>query len=158
MTFDPYSLDQDRILRLRAAAEASWGDDTRPEVHRGHRDPSVGQSYVTARWLRGILGGHVGQKNGYHFWVSPDQKYALDLVGERHRQVPEDWSDFHGLPADPEDESGLDARHLNRHLPGHPVYKRTNHPLFKNFKISDQTLAPLETKVFSDRANRAHES
>lgn len=158
MTFDPYSLDQDRILRLRRAAESAWGDDTRPEVYRGHGDPSVGQSYVTSRWLQRLLGGHVAQKQGYHFWVSPDQRYALDLVGERHRQIPQDWSRYQGLPMDSDDESGFDARHLNRHLPGHPVYKKTNHPLFQGFKISDQTLAPREVNVFSDRANRTYES
>lgn len=158
MTFDPYSLDQDRILRLRGAAQASWRDDTRPEAHRGHKDPSVGQSYVTSRWLQSLLGGHVGQKQGYHFWVSPDKRYALDLTGERHRQIPEDWSRYQGLPMDADDEGGFDARRLAQHIPGHPIYKKTNHPLFKNFKISDDTLAPSEVRVFSDRANKAYES
>lgn len=73
-------LKQGEIHALKSAAERAWSDDTRHENHRGHSKKSMGQCYVTSRWLQSRLGGNVQQKAGHFFWS--DGQRGLDITGD----------------------------------------------------------------------------
>lgn len=134
-----------RLNDLRKAAEQAWGDDTRHEKFIGHPQPSAGQCYVTAQWLTNKLGGHIGVKNGHHFWVSPDHKFALDLTGELFAYPPAHSS------ANPEDVEP----HHKMWRPGPVVYKRTDHPLFKGYQVIDSHPDHPRAKQFARKADLA---
>jgi hypothetical protein len=148
---------QEDLHRYREAAESAWGDDTRHPNYVGHPQPSAGQCYVTSRWLTTHLGGHVGLKKGHYFWVSPDKTHAVDLTGDQFAYEPEDAAKT-GMKLDSEDEGWYPTEDQQRWRPGPVLYKRTDHPLFKGFRIkSFKTEAPRVRK-FIDRADSALEN
>lgn len=144
--FDPDALSPTRLNELRAAAESAWGDDTRHEGYVGHPQPSAGNCFVTAQWLKNKLGGHIGVKNGHYFWVSPDRHYALDLTGELVAYPP----------ADPtmHEPGELDPHHLTWR-PGPVIYQRADSPIFKGFRVIDDHSGHPRAKAFAHKADLA---
>ena len=152
--FDPASISQDELHRLRAAAEAAWGDDTRSPSYEGHPLPAMGQCHVTASWLVKKLGGHVGFKAGHYFWVSPDKQYVIDLTGDQFVYTPHDLK-WHGIKLD-EDDSGWEPTEDHKKWRSGPVmFKHANHPLFRDFRVKSPR-KDARTKVFQQRADQAY--
>jgi tRNA nucleotidyltransferase (CCA-adding enzyme) len=156
--FDPHSISQDDLMRYRQAAEAAWGDDTRHERYVGHPLNAVGQCYVTSRWMTKKLGGHVGLKGGHYFWVSPDKRYGVDLTGDQSVYPPEEFPE--GMAVDDDDEDGWTYGEHHRQWRSGPVlYKSTEHPLFKGFRIpSPPGQENPRVHRFIEKANRAYEN
>src|ERR1700677_1234844 len=126
MAFDPDTITQEKLHDLRRAAEHAWSDETRPEDSRGHPQPSAGHCYVTSRWLQSKLGeGHIGQKEGHFFWVSPDKNYVIDLTGDQDASVPVKGEP---RPRDAEDEPYQYEPELMRHRPGPVIYTHATNP------------------------------
>lgn len=148
-TFKPEDLNA-----LRTAAEQAWGDDTRHPNFQGDALPSAGQCYVTSRWLQSRYGGHVGVKNGHYFWVSEDKSHVVDLTGDQFAYSPADPA-FEGLPMDDEDEPWRYDEAQKTWRPGPPLYKRSTHPLFKNFRTKTYATENPRVRTFTDRANAA---
>jgi hypothetical protein len=156
MTFDPHSITQDELHRLRAAAEDAWGDDTRQDKFQGHPQPSHGQCYVTSQWLTTRLGGHVGVKDGHYFWVSSDKEYVIDLTGDQFAQSPKDLQ-YENSKLDAEDEGWHPHPDHLKWNPGPILYKRANHSLYSGFRIKD-TPANARAKKFALRADSAYDA
>lgn len=170
MTFDPDTITQDKLHELRRAAEHAWSDETRPEDSRGHPQPSAGHCFVTSRWLQGKLGGHIGQKEGHFFWVSPDKNYVVDLTGDQDAFTP-----VKGTPRlqDEQDEPYQYEPEQMRHRPGPIVYTHATNPLYRDFRIQgdpqpgqdkrdweDLEQSPdiaSRSRLFSERANAVME-
>src|SRR5579884_1208381 len=134
MKWQSDSISPAQLNDLRDAAERAWGDDTRSEQFVGHPDPSAGQCYVTSRWLANKYGGHVGEKNGHYFFVTPDHSHVIDLTGDRFSKPPVDPA-VEGMQLDEDDEDwSLDPRH-RKWQPGPVMYKRTTHPLWKGYQV-----------------------
>lgn len=155
--FDPHSISQDELHKLRKAAEAAWGDDTRHMNYAEHPQPAAGQCYVTSRWLVDKLGGYVGLKNGHFFWVSPDKQYVIDLTGDQYGHAPEDMR-FHGMKLDDEDEGWIPAEHQRQWRPGPILYKLATHPIYKDFRIKSVEKENERTKLFIKRANAEYQA
>ena len=135
MAWDPDSVTSEQLNKLRAAAEQAWGDDTRHEKFAGHPDPSAGQCYVTSRWLADRLGGDVAQKGGHFFWVSPNRSHVIDLTGDQFTRPPEN-PHIEGALADDEDEPWtFEQQHFN-YRPRPVMYKRANHPPWRDFQVT----------------------
>lgn len=154
--FNPEELDQDTLHELRGAAEQAWGDDTRHPAYEGHPDPSAGQCYVTSRWLTTKLGGHVGVKDGHYFWVSPDKQYIVDLTGDQFSYEPKDLR-YRGIKLDEEDEGWQPTEDQKKWRPGPVLFKRSNHPLFKGFRVKSYKSENPRVKAFAQRANEAYD-
>lgn len=164
MAFNPDSITQDKLHELRRAAEHAWSDETRPEDSRGHPQPSAGHCFVTSRWLQSKLGGgHVGQKEGHFFWVSPDKNYVVDLTGDQDAYGPTKWAP---TLQDEDDEAYEFEPEQMRHRPGPIIYTRATNPLYRDFRISDPTDvegvsgnldAAKRSQLFAERANAALE-
>lgn len=150
---EPFS--QEKLHRLRAAAEAAWGDDTRHANLQGHPEKSVGQCRVTSQWVRKRFGGHVGLKGGHYHWLSPDKNYALDLTGDNHYQPPHDLR-YRGMRLDDEDEGWEPTLAQASWQPGPIIYKRATHPLFKDARVID---APEDerSRLFAQKADDAYD-
>lgn len=148
--FDPDSISQEQLQDLQKAAELAWGDDTRHPAYQGHPDISQGQCYVTSRWLQKRLGGHVGAKKGHYFWVSPDKEYVIDLTGDKLSKPPIDPS------VEGQSDEGGEPIHLEPHhkrwMLGPAVFARSNHPMYRDFRIVDES--PHDrSDVFAKRAD-----
>jgi tRNA nucleotidyltransferase (CCA-adding enzyme) len=129
-------MNQGEIHALREAAERAWGDDTRHQAYHGHPLKAAGQCYVTSKWLQSRLGGHVGQKDGHYFWVSPGQRHVLDLTGDQFASRPEDPS-LEGLRLD-EDDTGLQLDPEQQTWRSGPaLYKSATHPLYEDYSLVD---------------------
>ncbi len=154
--FDPSSIDQQQLHALRNAAEKAWGDDTRHPNYQGHPQPSVGQCYVTSRWMTSKLGGHVGVKGGHYFWVSPDKKYVIDLTGDQFAYEPEDPK-YHGIRLDEDDPGWEPTEDQKKHRPGPIMYKKSDHPLYKGFRVKEFKTENPRVKAFKERADEAYD-
>lgn len=156
--WDPNSITQDRLHELRKAAEQAWRDDSRHEKYRGHAQPSAGHCYQTSRWLTTKLGGFVGNRDGHHFWVSPDESHVIDLTGDRDAIPPIDLNKY-GLPLDEEDEPWVAPIDHHNWRPGPILYKKADHPLYDGFEIDQSPdldpAAAYHTALFSQRADSA---
>jgi tRNA nucleotidyltransferase (CCA-adding enzyme) len=161
MTWDPDSITQDKLHEWRRAAEHAWNDEVRPEDSRGHPQPSAGCCYVTSKWLADKIGGHVGEKEGHFFAVSPDKHYVVDLTGDQNASVPVKGTP---RPQDENDEPYEYEPELMRHRPGPVIYTQATNPLYRDFRIAN----PVEGKdsnpdtaqraqLFAERANAALE-
>lgn len=155
--WSPHDLDQDELHRLRAAAEQAWGDDTRHPDYEGHPQPSAGQCYITSRWLKGRLGGHVGSKNGHYFWVSPTKSHVLDLTGDQFSSAPADLR-WHGVKLDENDEGWLPTEEQHNWQPGPIVYASADHPLYQGFRVKDYKTENPRVQTFAQRADEAYDS
>lgn len=155
MSFDPHSITQKQLHDLRTAAEAAWSDDTRHPDYAGHPHPSIGQCYVTSRWLTTKLGGHVGQKKGHFFWVSPDKQYVIDLSGDSFSHEPEDMR-YHGAKLDEDDEGWIPTDEQKTWRAGPVLYKLATHPLYKGFRVREYTDTNPRVKTFCKRADEAY--
>lgn len=156
MSFDPESITPSKLNDLRGAAEAAWGDDTRHENFIHDPQPSAGQCFVTSAWMKDKLGGHVGEKNGHHFWVSPDKSHIVDLTGDLFPSEPLDDHEI-GQPVDDEDEPWEAHPNQLRHQPGPVMYKRATHPIWKGFRVlpDDVDKDHERAKLFKKRADAA---
>jgi tRNA nucleotidyltransferase (CCA-adding enzyme) len=154
MDWNPDSISQEKLHEYRRAAEAAWGDDTRHESYLGHPQPSVGQCYVTSRWLTTRLGGYVGSKDGHYFWVSPDRSHVVDLTGDQFAYKPADLR-FNGVQLDEEDEPWEYHPEQNVHRPGPAMFKRADHPLYKGFRVEEFKTEIPRVKIFRERADAA---
>jgi tRNA nucleotidyltransferase (CCA-adding enzyme) len=161
MTWDPDSITQDKLHEWRRAAEHAWNDEVRPEDSRGHPQPSAGCCYMTSKWLADKIGGHVGEKEGHFFAVSPDKNYVVDLTGDQNASVP-----VKGIPQplDEDDEPYEYEPELMRHRPGPVIYTQATNSLYRDFRIAN----PVEgedsnpdtaqrAQLFAERANVALE-
>jgi hypothetical protein len=146
--FDPDSISQSELHRLRDAAEKAWDDDTRPEKFQGHPQPSHGQCYVTSAWLVKRLGGHIGVKDGHFFWVSPDKAYVIDLTKDTR---------FEGAKLDSEDSGWYPTPDQRKWSPGPILYKTSKHPLFAGMRIKE-TPHNKRAEKFAQRADQAYDS
>lgn len=153
--WDPQDIDQEELHRLRDAAESAWGDDTRHPNYEGHPQPSAGQCYVTSKWLTKRLGGYVGVKNGHYFWVSPDKSHVIDLTGDQFAYAPADMR-YHGMKLDEHDDGWTPTEDQRRWRPGPVLYKSTNHPLYKDFRIKDSKTENPRVQAFTQRAEEAY--
>ena len=149
-------ITQEDLHRYRDAAEQAWGDDTRHPNYVGHPQPSAGQCYVTSRWLVEKLGGHVGIKDGHYFWVSPDKSYVIDLTGDQFAYSPSDLR-WHGVKLDSEDSGWEPTEDQTSYRPGPVVYKKSDHPLFKGFRIKEYKTKNPRVESFIRRANEAYD-
>lgn len=159
MSFDPDTITQEKLHELRRAAEHAWSDETRPEDSKGHPQPSAGHCYVTSKWLQGKLGGgHVGEKEGHFFWVSPDKHYVIDLTGDQDASAPAKATN---APLDGEDEPFEFEPEQLRHRPGPVIYTQATNPLYRDFRIAHSSDGLGETaeraQLFAERANAALE-
>ena len=154
--FDPETLTQDELQRMRAAAESAWSDDTRHPAYAGHPDPSAGCCYVTSRWMQDKLGGHVGNKDGHYFWVSPDKTHVVDLTGDQFSHMPEDLQN-RGIRLDEDDEGWIPTEDQTKWRPGPVMYKRATHPLFRGFRVKSYKSENPRVKAFAQRANEAYD-
>lgn len=154
--WDPNSISQGDLHKLRTAAEAAWGDDVRHPQFIGHPHPSAGTCYVTSRWMTSKLGGHVGVKNGHYFWVSPDKNYVVDLTGDQFTYEPTDPR-TEGLRLDDEDEGHVIPEDHKAYRPGPVLYNRADHPLYKGFRVKDFRTENPRVKLFAQRANAAYD-
>jgi hypothetical protein len=155
--FDPSSITQDQLHGLRDAAEQAWGDDTRHPDYAGHPQPSAGQCYVTSRWLTGKLGGTVGVKSGHYFWVSPDKKYVIDLTGDQFAYSPSDLK-YNGIKLDADDEEGWEpTEDQKKHRPGPILFKKSDHPLYKGYRVKSFKTENPRVKLFRQRADEAYD-
>lgn len=152
--FDPNSITQGDLHKLRAAAESAWGDDTRHPNYVGEPGPA-GQCYVTSRWLTTKLGGHVGVKNGHYIWVSPDKKYGVDLTGDQFTSLPEDPR-WRGIKLDEDDTGWEPTKDQMEYRPGPVVYKPMTHPLFKGTRVKEFKTENPRVKLFRQRADEAY--
>jgi tRNA nucleotidyltransferase (CCA-adding enzyme) len=169
--FDPDTITQEKLHELRRAAEHAWSDETRPEDSRGHPQPSAGHCYVTSKWLQGKLGGgHVGQKDGHFFWVSPDKNYVVDLTGDQTAYGRAKWA---AEMQDADDEPYEHEPEQMRHRPGPVIYTHATNPLYRDFRIQsdpqpgqdkrdweDLEQSPSisqRSQLFAERANAALE-
>ena len=156
--WDPDSISQSKLHELRRAAEHAWSDETRPEDSRGHPQPSAGCCYVTSKWLANKIGGHVGEKEGHFFTVSPDKNYVVDLTGDQTASVP-----VKGAPRmqDENDEPYEYEPELMRHRPGPVIYTQATNPLYRDFRIAHSSEGLGDTaeraQLFAERANAALE-
>lgn len=157
MEWDPQTINQTDLHRLRDAAESAWGDDTRHPQFQGHPQPSAGQCFVTSRWLTKKLGGHVGVKKGHYFWVSPDKRYVIDLTGDQFAYPPEDLR-YEGVKFDPEDEGWIPTEDQRKWRSGPIVFNQSSHPLYQGFRIKDYKTESPRVKLFAQRADEAYES
>lgn len=147
--FDPSSISQQQLHSLRNAAEQAWGDDTRHQNFQGHPHPSAGQCYVTSKWLTTKLGGHIGLKNGHYFWVSPDKKYIIDLTGDQFTKEPVDLK-YRGIKLDKDDPGWEPMKEHASYLPGPIMYKKSDHPLYKGFRIKTDHQRPQDRRDWED--------
>lgn len=153
MAFNPDSITQQKLHELRRAAEHAWSDETRHEDSKGHPQPSAGQCFVTASWLVGKLGGgHVGEKDGHYFWVSPDKNYVVDLTGDQDAYAPTNAT---GQPQDDEDEPYTPEGDQDRHRPGPVIYTQAKNPLYKGFRVKEYQMENPRADLFAQRANAA---
>lgn len=157
--FDPDTITQEKLHELRRAAEHSWSDETRPEDSRGHPQPSAGHCYVTSKWLQGKLGGgHIGEKEGHFFWVSPDKNYVIDLTGDQNASVPVKGAP---RPQDEDDEPYEYEPEQMRHRPGPVIYTQATNPLYRDFRIAHTSEglgdSAERSQLFAERANAALE-
>lgn len=151
MNWDSSSIDQDKLHRLRSAAEAAWGDDTRAPAYVGHPQPSAGQCYVTSAWLKSQLGGHVGSKDGHYFWVSPSKTHVIDLTGDQNGAFPTSAiNSFH----DVEDEPYTLEPEQMQHRPGPIIYTKATNPLYRDFRVKEYPDHP-RSSLFAQRATAA---
>lgn len=153
--FDPNSIDQAQLHKLRAAAEASWGKDTCHENSIDDPYPSAGQCYVTSRWLTTKLGGQVGVINGHYVWLSPDKKYVIDLTGDQFAYEPADPR-LEGIRLDNEDEGHSIPLDHQTHRPGPVIYVRKDHPLYKGVRVKSFKTENPRVKLFNRRADEAY--
>ena len=154
--FDPSSINQQQLHRLRNAAEQAWGDDTRHPHYEGHPQPSAGQCLVTSRWMTSKLGGHVGVKNGHYFWVSPDKKYVVDLTGDQFAYGPSDLK-YHGVRLDEDDPGWEPTDDQKKHRPGPIMYKKSDHPDYKDFRVKEYKTENPRVQAFKERADEAYD-
>lgn len=77
------SITEGELDALRVSAERAWADDTRYPLASSDRSDR-GQCYVTSCWLVSRLGGKVGRKEGHFVWLSPDERWVIDLT-DHHR-------------------------------------------------------------------------
>lgn len=155
--FDPSTIKQDDLHRLRDAAEAAWGDDTRHPNWEGHPEPSAGQCYVTSRWLQDKLGGgHIGIKGGHYVWVSPDKRYVIDLAGDQFAYSPHDLK-YNGIKLDEEDPGWEPTEDQKRWRPGPIMFKKADHPLYKGLRVKTFKTENPRVKLFKERANEAYD-
>ncbi len=154
--FDPSSITQDQLHGLRDAAEQAWGDDTRHPDFAGHPQPSAGQCYVTSRWMTSKLGGHVGVKSGHYFWVSPDKKYIIDLTGDQFAYGPADLK-YHGIRLDEDDSGWEPTEDQKQHRPGPILFKKSDHPLYKGYRVKSFKTENPRVKLFRQRADEAYD-
>lgn len=154
MDFNPDTITQEKLHELRRAAEHAWSDETRHEDSKGHPQPSAGQCYVTSRWLQSKLGGgHVGERQGHYFWVSPDKNYIVDLAGDQDAYAPIHAT---GQMQDDEDEPWTPEPEQMRHRPGPVIYTSAKNPLYRGFRVKEHADHP-RAELFADRANAALE-
>jgi hypothetical protein len=74
------SITEGEIDALYQAARFAWSDDSKyPLILSSSKD--AGQCYVTSCWLIDRLGGKLGKREGYYAWLSPDEKFYIDLTG-----------------------------------------------------------------------------
>lgn len=151
-------LNQGELHALRKAAEQSWGDDTRHNAYHGSPLKAAGQCYVTSRWLKERLGGHVAKKDGHYFWLSKDKKKALDLTGDQFKIKPENPA-LEGFKAD-EDDEGLQLDPIHSTWRTGPIlYKNFDHPYFADHEIvNDADYDDERSSRFINRANREFEN
>lgn len=74
-------LEKGEILALGKIARLAWSEDTRQSKWEGY-PLHLGQSFITAAWLKKRLGGHIARKEGRYFWVSSKGDYGLDLAAD----------------------------------------------------------------------------
>lgn len=98
MSWHRDSITEGEIDALYESARRAWAHDTRYPLAR-QSTPDAGQCYVTACWLKGRLGGHVGKKRGHYAWLSPDHKYVLDLASHSNQYSYEDNVDYKPVQA-----------------------------------------------------------
>lgn len=81
------AISEGEIDALHRAALAACNEDTRYPAWRGSHRQAGGECHNIAHWLVSRLGGHVGAQLGHYAWLSPDDRYVIDLTG-KHRGTP----------------------------------------------------------------------
>lgn len=73
------SITPGELKALRICAQKAWAEDTRYPLASSDRSDR-GQCYVSACWLVDRLGGMVARTGGHYAWVSPDERWVIDLT------------------------------------------------------------------------------
>lgn len=150
--WDSHSLSQNQLQDYRNAAEQAWGDDTRHPDFIGHPNPGAGQCRVTSKWLAGQIGGHLATQGGHYFTLSPDKTHVIDLTGDQNATPP---NPSMGQMVDEEDEPyDLDPEQ-QQWRPGPVMFKKANHPLYRNARLIAPAPDDDRSRVFKERANAA---
>lgn len=112
MKWSKTSITEGEIDALFQAAKRAWGTDTKYPIS-SMKSSDGGQCYVTACWLQERLGGKLGKRRGHYAWLSPDERYIIDIASHTGKPLYVKNEGFCSVPVIPNDRTLKFAKRAN---------------------------------------------